>query len=361
MTTLRIKFLSSMLLVTSFVTSCGSDSPDNEVLDDQNPQELAVISAAIDRVDRFQMEIDRGSLLTQLRQSERSEVEKYLYYAKVALHRLLRDIDDKEAGQQLGDAVDGLAMAKVVVTDYQQVMDLVQYLRIEVMDVVKVRYRKNVFVESFSSKSDLGYFTSFSTKGKVSFSLDMEYKTAKISSFNVKQEVETWLISPILNLQTLYQPSLKLRQKVGYLKSWEGLDVLISTNYRGNHPENATWTVIDIQEKPDVEDDRKWKAKTSEDISLEAYTDDSIVLAFRYRQGPSNQPTWEIEFVELAGQEVEDFKLTPLNFTNEAPASSETVTDLQRSQKVSSSRTQEKTAATTDSGDMVLETVAGGQ
>lgn len=109
---------------------------------------------------------------------------------------------------------------------------------------------------------------------------------------------EDWLISPAINLSTINNAVVNIRQAANYVSNdWTLLQVMVSTNYTTGNPNNATWTELNIPNRPAG---NNWTFVDSGDISLATYGGQANVrIAFRYRSTDSIASTWEISKVEV--------------------------------------------------------------
>lgn len=114
-----------------------------------------------------------------------------------------------------------------------------------------------------------------------------------VSSSNVA--CESWLISPSINLLNATNPTLSFRNVVNY-STTPKLEVLVSTNYDGiSDPNTATWadlTSLAIWDNNAT----TWSSWTSSgNISLSAYQQTSVYVAFRLIGNTTNASTWELD------------------------------------------------------------------
>ncbi|MGE0561640.1 MAG: DUF5689 domain-containing protein [Flavobacteriales bacterium] len=116
-----------------------------------------------------------------------------------------------------------------------------------------------------------------------------------VSSSNVA--CESWLISPSINLLNATNPTLSFRNVVNY-STTPKLEVLVSTNYDGiSDPNTATWTDLTSLAIWD-NNATTWSSWTSSgNISLSAYQQSSVYVAFRLIGNTTNASTWELDDV----------------------------------------------------------------
>ena len=294
--------------------SCDSNDEKLESAELQNEDQLAVVIEAIRYIDQYEQKIDQNLLLNKLRDQEKKEIQDHLYWIKVALYRLKKNLDDEGAGQVLGDSIEALSKSRFLVSDYNQFLTLIDFLKDGVLKTLEIAYFRDLFTEEFTDSTNLGAFQSISVAGGVAWSTSDDRGYAKVSAFGKSGTVDSWLISPILNLSGVSEPTMKIRQAVGFLKTWEGLEVLISANYKGGNPGDADWEAVEIEERPSGS--KNWEWVSSEVISLEKYIDQEIVFAFHYNVPAKDAPTWEIEYLKVRGISAGDFQPTPLDLSD---------------------------------------------
>ena len=122
---------------------------------------------------------------------------------------------------------------------------------------------------------------------------------AKVSNYNAtsatNSQMETWLISPPIDLSTATNPTLNFNN----VKRFTGTDlvVLISTDYAGGSPSTGTWTDITSVLTMDA-NDASWNFVNSGNLDLSSYITGSpstARLAFQYVGGATDGSTYEID------------------------------------------------------------------
>jgi hypothetical protein len=160
----------------------------------------------------------------------------------------------------------------------------------------------DVFTENFIS--DLGSFTSVNTvNGTTGTPLQFVWKTyagvgyAYANAYN-KGANEIWLISPAIDLTDRVNPILTYKQAFNYVTSDMVLSNMagcyVSTNYVDN-PSTATWDKMTVTYPATF----TWTWASSGSISLAAYDNKKIRIAFKYNSAASGDPAWEIEAVNV--------------------------------------------------------------
>lgn len=108
---------------------------------------------------------------------------------------------------------------------------------------------------------------------------------------------ETWLISPSLNLSNTSNPEFFMESDVNY--SGNALEVYVSTNYSGDVT-TATWTQLTV---PLDTDNSGWASGgifvPSGSVSLSAYKQSNVRIAYKYLGGSTNGSTWEIDEIKI--------------------------------------------------------------
>lgn len=127
-------------------------------------------------------------------------------------------------------------------------------------------------------------------------------KSAKCSAFGTSGPQDLWLISEKVNLTTADNPQLAFDVKISYW-THDGLSVLVSTDYDGLTPEDATWADLTSNFTFDGETSGKWY--TAGICDMGAYKSESVYVAFRYRgdAADSKTTTYYIDNIQL-GQDV---------------------------------------------------------
>lgn len=112
--------------------------------------------------------------------------------------------------------------------------------------------------------------------------------SAKVSAFKTEGAQDLWLISEKVNLSASEQPQLAFDVKISYW-THDGLQVLVSTDYNGVTPEEATWTDLTHCFAFDGSTAGKWYTAGICDMS--AYKSDAVYIAFRYTGNAAEEKT----------------------------------------------------------------------
>ena len=138
------------------------------------------------------------------------------------------------------------------------------------------------------------------------------YGMMKNYNGTTNEVVESWLISPSIDLSTSTTPLLSFKNAYSYQGT--PLELMISTNYSGTGaPSAATWTSLTSS--------ATWSSgffawANSGDISLSAYQSAGVYIAFKYVGSATDGSTWEIDDILV-------------NETGAAPIQAVSVYDIQ--------------------------------
>lgn len=123
---------------------------------------------------------------------------------------------------------------------------------------------------------------------------------AKISNFSAgaNTAAENWLVSPSLDLSAASSPYVNFKT----IAKFDGnpLQLMVSTNYSGTgNPNAATWADLtsDAIWDADMADWGDWVC--SGDVTLSAYKQASVHVAFKYTGSDSNGSTWEVDDIAV--------------------------------------------------------------
>jgi hypothetical protein len=121
---------------------------------------------------------------------------------------------------------------------------------------------------------------------------------ASMSGYEVQSnENEDWLISPALNLNNYVNEVLTFQNAKNY--NGNDLELKASTNYSGSgDPNSATWTDLTYILAPSG-----WVWTFSGEIDLSGFNGTSVYIAFYYTSTDATSATWEIDDIEITGEE----------------------------------------------------------
>lgn len=156
-----------------------------------------------------------------------------------------------------------------------------------------------VFLEDF--ESSIGTFSAFSITGDQVWGWgSFDGGCAVMSGYSQGSDFENedWLVSPAISLEGFTGVTLSFREAINYITSIDDMKVLISTDYAGsgNPSENGTWTELTGFTRAQG---NGWTFVNSGDVSLAAYENQTIYIAFKYLSTTAGSSTWEISKVEV--------------------------------------------------------------
>jgi hypothetical protein len=103
---------------------------------------------------------------------------------------------------------------------------------------------------------------------------------------------ENWLISPSFSLAGFASPELTFDNAKNY--TGPNIEVLASTNYVSGDPNAATWTILSANLSSGG-----WAWVSSGNISLAAYAQANVHIAFKYTGSDSDGSTWEVDNIVI--------------------------------------------------------------
>lgn len=126
---------------------------------------------------------------------------------------------------------------------------------------------------------------------------------AKITGFvsGVGYDNEDWLISPAMNFNQYTEEKLSFQSAMKYGTAGDGsFKVMYSTNYSGTgDPNTATWTDINATLSAG-----NFVFTQSGEIDLSAVSGTNVYIAFKYKCGTANVPTWEVASIALKAKKI---------------------------------------------------------
>lgn len=128
---------------------------------------------------------------------------------------------------------------------------------------------------------------------------------AQLTAFNANAAVETWLITPGLNLTTVDDAQLTFDTKDGYYTG-AALSVYISTNFTGN-PNNADWTELSVNLSQGNSNGYADNFTSSGVVDLSSYAGNVIHVAFKYAGDPNGATTtYQVDNVSVKSADGEE-------------------------------------------------------
>ena len=316
----KLLILMMVLFGTVATTAC------NEAQTDQNNDiktepAYSEILEMIQLVGQVEDNVESGLLLSRARDEERDTFLRYMYDLRVILYRLKANQNDPAAQNALAEITGKISALPIIRTDSAQITALLQKLE-DLKGMLQIGTsltEGELFVQKFGAS--FGDFSQYRVTGNVPFKLDAQFNNVNVNAFGSNAAAETWLISPAFNFDTVTDPRFSTRQAVNYLKDWKDLSVLVSNDYVTGNPNDATWTELEIEDKPAV--DSRWKYVSSEEVSLEGLVSSSTVIAFRYKASADGPAAWQIDNVTILGTSEGAFTYTGLQLNDgkgDAPA-----------------------------------------
>ena len=303
--------LASLLALPLALPQVACNKTDSAVNEDVKTQPIYdEVLKSLELVNKLEKDFRLGLFLQQSAPPDQTKIMRQLEEVKVALYRLKRDQTDEAAQANFIRVRQLLTNAPIAETDRAQFNALMAQL-----DVLTGYFDVSVDGELYSNsfEGSLGEFSQYRVVGSVSFEPD-ENNYLKISAFPSKKAAETWLISPLFDFSAVPTASLEIRQAVGFLKDWSDLQVLVSNDYTGGNPNDASWDELTIDKKPAVSS--KWDFVTSEPIDLSERLGPATSFAFKYTASDESQSTWEIDSFTLSGEASGPFAVTPLKLSD---------------------------------------------
>lgn len=129
------------------------------------------------------------------------------------------------------------------------------------------------------------------------FGFGGSFKFAKIEGNGAQGD--NWLLSPKYPLKNIETLTLTIKETVRN-PNFDKMDILISTDYEGANPEDATWELIDRGPLDPVKPG-EWVDLSVGPINLENYISETIVVGFRYESGADNTGVWEVGTLNFLG------------------------------------------------------------
>ena len=147
-----------------------------------------------------------------------------------------------------------------------------------------------IFAESF--QTSLGQFTSVKASGVEAWTWN-SYKYAMVTGYvnSVNKADESWLISPLIDLTGFATPKMSFMHVVRYCgNAATEATVWVSEDYISGMPSTGTWTQIPTA----FVNASNWTLVSSGEISLAAYSNKKIKVAFKYISTTTKAGTWEL-------------------------------------------------------------------
>lgn len=119
------------------------------------------------------------------------------------------------------------------------------------------------------------------------------YGMMKNYNGTTNEVVESWLISPSINLSTSTTPLLSFKNAVAY--TGDPLTVLISTDYDGTSDPSSQGTWTPLSPTMALNSGTWFEWVSSGNVDLSSYKVNGVYIAFKYTGTANDGSTWEIE------------------------------------------------------------------
>jgi hypothetical protein len=119
---------------------------------------------------------------------------------------------------------------------------------------------------------------------------------------------DDWLISPPLNLSDYSNEIIVFQNAKNYTGNDIKLKVSVDYNGGGN-PYSATWTELTFTKCPG-----NWVWTSSGDVDLSTYNGPAVYVAFHFTSTSTASATWEIDDIEIKGEENMTIDPEPTNY-----------------------------------------------
>lgn len=157
-----------------------------------------------------------------------------------------------------------------------------------------------VLYERFNN--DPTTWTIYSAASNKDWYFNSSYSCMTIIGSSADVPCDDYLISPALNLSGVSNPVFSFQSWTRYIDAGltQPIDVMISTNYSGSgDPTAASWT--NLTATWSATDSQTWTP--SGDISLSAYSGQTVYIAFRYRSSGTTSGAY-------SSWQIDEFKIT---------------------------------------------------
>ena len=166
-----------------------------------------------------------------------------------------------------------------------------------------------VTIEYENFNDDWGAWTPISVTGSQVWDRDNNYgpdntPCARMSGYDGQAfENEDWLISPAMNFDNYENEFIVFQNAKNY--SGPDMQFKVSTDYDGGgNPNSATWTTLSYTLSAG-----NWEWTESGEVDLSSYNGTAVYVAFYYISTNSDAATWEVDEIEIQGEE--DFTPEP--------------------------------------------------
>lgn len=298
MKSIRILSLALGLSIASVQVSCSKDES-KETSGEQN-QYVDNLYAVIKTVER---DLSQGYLLRNASDRERQSFSDILYDIKISTQRLKKNPNDAQALSSLYLASQSYNTLSILEVDGSQLGELKARL-FETIDVLaRIQGKTLDNIERILFEKQFTYdllpfqaITDVGAKGWYKNNHE-EISYAYVSG----SRTSSWMFTQTLDLTNVKNPAFQVTQAISNRGNpYDGtVFFLVSENYSGGDPAQATWEVIPVERLPDGSG---FTVVESEVVSLKRFEGKKIVMAFRYdTRTAANYPIWQINDFKFIG------------------------------------------------------------
>jgi hypothetical protein len=298
MKSIRILSLALGLSIASVQVSCSKDES-KETSGEQN-QYVDNLYAVIKTVER---DLSQGYLLRNASDRERQSFSDILYDIKISTQRLKKNPNDAQALSSLYLASQSYNTLSILEVDGSQLGELKARL-FETIDVLaRIQGKTLDNIERILFEKQFTYdllpfqaITDVGAKGWIKNNHE-EISYAYVSG----SRTSSWMFTQTLDLTNVKNPGFQVTQAISNRGNpYDGtVFFLVSENYTGGDPAQATWEVIPVERLPDGSG---FTVVESEVVSLKRFEGKKIVMAFRYdTRTAANYPIWQINDFKFIG------------------------------------------------------------
>ena len=283
----------------------------NSCVDETKPRPAAesvhALENLIQALQKAEVDLTQGFLLRHATDKNKIEIKENIYNLKVAAYRLRQNPDDRGGLTQLYLAFTSHDRIKLLEDDETLLGELKQLLRLT-LDSLSLRQGldlagidRALFEKFFDSELDP--FQVYTVKGVA----DIAWKQTGFKDKHYAQSgpvnqggLESWLLSPSLDLSKTRNPTLLINQAIRGDNFASTISVRVTADVLTSDPSAANWEVLKISKLPDGS---SFSFVTSEKIDLKRYEGQSIHIAFVYNAGKDikSSITWELRSMTLMG------------------------------------------------------------
>ncbi|MBN1339111.1 MAG: choice-of-anchor J domain-containing protein [Bacteroidales bacterium] len=160
-----------------------------------------------------------------------------------------------------------------------------------------------VIIESENFNDNWGNWQAISVTGAQVWDRDNTYgpdfsACARMSGYEGQSnENSDWLVSPAMNFDNYDNEYIVFQNAKNY--SGPDMQLKVSTDYDGGgNPTSATWTTVSY-----AMSGGSWQWTNSGEVDLSGFNGTAVYVAFHYTSTSSSSATWEVDDIEIKGEE----------------------------------------------------------